>query len=261
MNMMKLKNKVAIITGTARGIGQSIAIEMVKEGLAVSLVDILPQNKTIRKIKKIHENFLEIHADLRNNDDLLKIVPETLAKFGKINFLINAAGIFPKARILEITREEWEKVMDINTTAVYILCREVSKYFVENNIKGKIINIASTSGLPSKVEPHYCHYSASKAAVISITKSFAYELMDFGITVNAIAPGGIATKGVEELTIDLQKKGLLEEIIKEEKGKKQPLKTVADPIVIAKMAVFLASNDADYITGAVFPVDGGRSII
>lgn len=258
---MKLKDKVAIITGASRGIGRSIAIEMVKEGAAVSLIDILPMDKTLNKLNKLNGKAIEIQADLRNDMDIMNIIPKTVSELNKIDILINAAGIFPKARILEITREEWEEVMDINLTSVYLLCREISKYFIKNKISGKIINISSTAGFYHKVEPYYCHYSASKAGVISLTKSFAYELMDHGININSIAPGGIATEGVTELTKELQAKGLLKEITDAEKSKKQPIKIIANPKEISKLAVFLASKDADYITGAVIPVDGGRSIL
>lgn len=258
---MKLKDKVAIITGAARGIGQSIAIEMVKEGVAVSLVDISPMAKTLKKIAKLNGKSISVEANLRMDKDIMNIVPETLSQLNKIDILVNVAGIFPKSRILDITREEWEKVMDINLTSVYLLCREISKYFIKNTIRGKIINISSTAGFYHRVEPYYCHYSASKAGVISITKSFAYELMEYGINVNSIAPGGIATEGVNKLTESLQSKGILEEVAEAEKSKKQPIKIIANPKEISKLAVFLASKDADYITGAVIPVDGGRSIL
>ena len=250
MELFNLEGKVAVVTGCSslKGIGYAIA-----EGLAEAGAEIAGVARSdMSEVKEAVENntgrnFLEIQADLMEEDQLDKIIEETLAEYGRIDILVNNAGIIRRSPILEFSTEDWDSVMTVNLRSLFLLTQKVANYFVENKIKGKVINTASMlSYQGGKFVPSY---TASKHAVAGITKSFCNELAAEGINVNAIAPGYIATNNTEPLRKDKERSAsILSRIPAGRWGQNDDLKGAA---------VFLASQASDYVHGAVVPVDGG----
>jgi len=250
MDLFNLKNKVAIVTGCSslQGIGYAIA-----EGLAEAGADIAGVARSdLGEVKEAIESktgrkFLEINADLMKENNLDKIVEETLAEYGKIDILVNNAGMIRRNPILDFTAEDWDSVMTVNLRSLFLLTQKVANYFVDNNVQGKVINTASMlSYQGGKFVPSY---TASKHAVAGITKSFCNELAAKGINVNAIAPGYIATNNTAPLRKDKDRSAaILSRIPAGRWGQNDDLKGVA---------IFLAAEASDYMHGAIVPVDGG----
>lgn len=244
---MKLKDKVAIITGGAQGIGKAIALTFASEGAKVVVCDIdetLAKETASTVTSTTNSETLSFKSDVRNLEEIEKIVLKTVEKFGKIDILVNNAGITKDNLIIRMTEEEWQDVIDINLKGVFNCSKAVSKFMIKQH-SGRIINIASVVGLMGN--PGQVNYSASKAGVIAITKTLAKELATKNILVNAIAPGFIKTRMTEKLTEE-QKEKLIAFI---------PIRRLGEPEDIAKVALFLASDDSSYITGQVIVVDGG----
>jgi len=227
---MKLQNKVAIVTGSSRGMGKSIALLFAKEGAKVVI--------------KSGSQAIAIKADVSNEDEVKKMVEETESKFGKIDILVNNAGIVFDIPFKEKTLEQWQKTLGVNLIGVFLCCKYASPHMNEG---GRIINISSTNGIYS-MHPESMDYDASKAGVIAITKSLAQELAP-KILVNSIAPGWINTE---------MNKDLPEDFIKKE-TERVFVKRFGQPDEIAKTALFLASEDSSYISGTTIVVDGGYS--
>lgn len=250
---MKLKNKVAIITGASRGIGKAIALLFAKEGAKVvvdyCINEFEPEAKeNARKVL----NFLEesgteaimVECDVSKEEEVKKLVDETIKKFGKIDILVNNAGIVYDVPIFEKTIEQWKQTLNVNLIGAFFCSKYASKKMLKND-NGKIINISSTNGI-NYFSPESADYDASKAGIINLTKNLAKELAP-KIQVNSIAPGWVDT----EMNKDLPKDFVEEEI------EKIYLKRFAEPGEIAKAVLFLVSDDASYITGSILKVDGG----
>lgn len=250
MELFNLENKVAIVTGCSslQGIGYGIA-----EGLAEAGADIAGVARSdLSEVKKGIESktgqkFLEIQADLMEEDNLDKIIEATLSEYGRIDILVNNAGMIRRNPILEFPVEDWDSVMTVNLRNLFFLTQKVANYFVDNDIQGKVINTASMlSYQGGKFVPSY---TASKHAVAGITKSFCNELAAKGINVNAIAPGYIATNNTAPLREDKERSAsILSRIPAGRWGQNEDLKGAA---------IFLAAKASDYMHGAVVPVDGG----
>ena len=245
---MKLKNKIALITGSSKGIGKATAMLFAKEGAKIVVNYLTTEEKNafsiVDEIKKIGSDAIAIKCDVSKEDEVKKMVDRTINKFGKIDILVNNAGIVFDVPFFERTVEQWKKTLDVNLLGTF-LC---SKYVSEQMLKmdgGKIINISSTNGINS-FSPEAMDYDASKAGIIILTRNLAKELAP-KIQVNSIAPGWIDTE---------MNKDLPEDFVKEENGKIY-LKRFAKPEEIAKTILFLASDDASYITGSILKVDGG----
>jgi len=242
-----LKDKVAIITGSARGIGRAIAEEYASNGAKVVISDIIQDKaeETANDIRaKYHVDTLAIKADVSKYEDVEILVNQTIEKFGKIDIIVNNAGITRDNLIMRMSEQEWDLVIDINLKGVFNCTKAVSRPMMKQRY-GKIINIASVVG--EMGNPGQINYSASKAGVIGMTKTTAKELGSRGIRVNAIAPGFIVSEMTDKMT-DQAKESLIKLI---------PLSELGKPADVAKAAVFLASDMADYITGQVINVCGG----
>lgn len=256
-----LKEKVALITGAAQGIGQAIAIKFAEEGAKIALIDIKNAKKTISGIEKIGGEVISFETDVVDEPAINHAIKEITEKWGKIDILVNNAGIYPLEHFIAIPIELVRRIFDVNVIGIYVCSQIVANLLIEKAIPGTIINIASAAGLaPDK---YHGHYSASKAAVISLTKAMAMELMEHKIRVNAIAPGAITTRGVKNPGL-FQKSGEIPgDFLQMQSSKSSPLVKggMGDPNDIAEMALYLASDKARYITGSIFAVEGGRLLL
>lgn len=248
---MKLKGKTAIITGGATGIGKSIAMLFAKEGASIALIDINNTNglSTEREIKEFFPNahVCFYKSDVKNYEVIQDTFEKIINHFGSIDILINNAGITRDNFLLNMSQKDWSEVIEVNLTGVFNCGKAVSKFMVEQKC-GVIINISSIVGLFGNIGQ--TNYSAAKAGVIGITKTWSKELGLKGIRCNAIAPGFIAT----EMTLKVPEKILNN--IKE----KTPLKRIGTPDDIAYACLFLASDEASFINGAILTVDGGLTL-
>jgi len=250
--MFDLSGKSAIITGARRGIGRSIALALAKVGADVSVsdIDLSDCEVTCREIEeKTGQRAVPAKCDVTKKDEVEATIGKAVSEFGKLDILVNNAGIAPFKPFFELTEEDWDKVLDINLKGQF-LCAQAAAREMAKNKWGRIVNIASiASGQVGVGFLNLAHYCASKGGVTAMTEELALELSPQGININAIAPGVIETPMTEALLSDEKtKQGTLARIPKGRLGK---------PEDIAAAAVFLASNEADYITGATIFVDGG----
>ncbi|MBT9138968.1 MAG: 3-oxoacyl-(acyl-carrier-protein) reductase FabG [Syntrophomonadaceae bacterium] len=239
--------KVALITGSSRGIGRAIAIELAKTGIDIVVNnDINPQEgiEVVNEINKIGQRAIYIQADVSNPDQVVEMVKELITKFGRIDILINNAGITRDKMLVNMDIEFWNSVISVNLTGVFNCTKSVIKYMKKQG-GGKIINISSIVGEIGNIGQ--ANYAASKGGVIAFTKTVAKEYARDGIIVNAIAPGFINTKMVEGIPQKVMRK-ILEQI---------PLGRLGEPEEVAKLVCFLVSDDANYITGQVININGG----
>lgn len=245
---MELRNKVAVITGAARGIGKAIALEFAKEGAKIVLcdVDIDTCEVVCDDLKDLGYDAISVECDVSNRKDVLNLVKKTINKFQKIDVLINCASEDLVKPFFEMEEDDWDKVINTNLKGVFLTSLYVGKKMAEQK-KGKIISISSIAG---KVGLAYTSsFSASKAGVINLTKELALELSEHKINVNTIISGVLPTNIMDSILENKStKKELLDNI---------PLKRIGKPEDIAKAAVFLASEKSNYITGHNLVVDGG----
>jgi len=247
---MRLENKIAIVTGSSRGIGKATAIMLAKEGCNVVVNYNSSEDKAkevAEEINKIGREALLVRANVSKLDDLKQLVEKTMEKFGKIDILVNNAGILLRTNYDTFTEEDFKKTIDTNVKAIQFLSREVGNIMLKQK-SGKIINLSSQAAV--KGNKGYIEYSVSKAAVQSLTKSFAVALAPH-VNVNCVSPGHIMT----EMTFydkEPEKKKLRESQI--------PLGRIGKPEEIASVIVFLSSEDASYITGENIFVDGGKLV-
>ena len=242
-----LEGKTAIVTGAARGLGRSIAENLAKEGVKVVLADILfPQVKKVAQTIKADGNeCLGVKVDVSNLKDLDKLVKRTVQRFGRIDMVVNNAGICYRDTIEEISQKEWDQVLAVNLKSMFFLYQKVLPYMKRRRY-GRIVNLASVAGKVGGVHVG-AHYSASKAGVICLTKSMALHGAKYGINVNAICPGVIGTEMVRSITPKQIKtyEGMI------------PLGYIGEPVEVAKAVLFLVSEMSNYITGEITDVNGG----
>lgn len=244
---MKLQNKKAIVTGGTRGIGKAIVEELVKEGCSV-VFTYHNSEETAKAIEgELNNENNKVYgfkADVSSSSGAQETVNFALEKLGGVDILVNNAGITKDNLLLRMSENDFETVINTNLKSVFNYTKAVSKIFISQRF-GRIINISSVVGIIGN--PGQANYVASKAGVIGLTKSNAKELASRNITVNSIAPGFIETDMTDKLN-DQQKDTILASI---------PLKRLGKPIDIAKLVIFLSSEDAGYITGQTISVDGG----
>ncbi len=241
---MRLKDKVAIITGAASGIGRKIGEEFLKEGAKVVFSDI---SEGIDFINELGENARYIKCNVANAKEVKDLVKNTVDTFSKVNIIVNNAGVGALGGTLDVTDEDWDRVIAVNLTGVMYGMREVAKQMKEKNNSGSIINISSIlGGVGFKGAVAYC---ASKGGVVQLTRAGALDLADDKIRVNAIAPGFIKTNMTKDVLEDDGFNNLV--------TSSTPLGYVGEVNDIASAAVYLASDEAKYVTGNILYVDGG----
>lgn len=244
---MRFEDKVAVVTGASRGIGAEIAKTLAKEGAKVVVNYSGSEAKAkevVAEIEALGSEAIAVRADVSNSEDVKAMMDETIAKFGKIDFLVNNAGITRDNLLMRMKEDEWDDVMNINLKGVFVCTKAVTRQMMRQR-SGKIVNVASIVGVAGN--PGQANYVAAKAGVIGLTKTTAQELASRNILVNAVAPGFITTDMTEALPEEV-KEGMLRMI---------PLKRLGEPEHVAKTVAFLLSDDANYITGQTIHIDGG----
>lgn len=242
-----LKDKVALVTGGSRGIGRAIALFLAEAGADVAINYSGNEAKALEvvaEIEKLGRRGIAIQANVANGEQVEQMVSQVLDTFGKLDILVNNAGITRDNLIMRMKEEDWDQVIDTNLKGVFLCSKAVTRPMMKQR-SGRIINISSVVGVAGNAGQ--ANYVAAKAGVIGLTKTTAKELASRGITVNAVAPGFIETDMTD----------VLGENIREELMKAIPLARLGKPEDIARAVRFLASSDAEYITGQVIHVDGG----
>jgi len=254
--MKRLEGKSALITGAARGIGLAFAKAYVAEGAQVAIADI-NIDRARSAAAEIGEAAIAVEMDVTLQGSIDQAVTETITAFGQIDILINNAAVFSAAPIIETSREDFARVVDINVAGTFFTLQAVARHMINDGIRGKIINMASQAG--RRGEALVAVYCASKAAVISLTQSAGLNLIEHGINVNAIAPGvvdGEHWDGVDAFFAKYEGKAPGQK--KKEVGAAVPFGRMATAEDLTGMAVFLASTDANYIVAQTYNVDGGN---
>jgi len=246
---MKLKGKIAVVTGAGQGIGRATAIELAKEGanLVVADVNFDMAKETAGRIISLSRQALAIKVNVSDSKEVRKMVEETMSRFKRVDILVNNAGVLIPSRIEDLSEEDWDRVVDVNLKGTFLCSQAFGQYMIKQK-SGVIINIASISG--ETPEPLAGAYSPSKAGIIALTQLLAMEWARYNIRVNAVCPGVTRTA--------LEEKIYLTEKAMRKRSKLVPLKRMALPEEIARLVVFLASDDSSYITGETINIDGGQ---
>ena len=260
-DLLDLSGGVAIVTGGAMGIGQGIAFRLAEAGASVVIADrdVEAAQRTVELITERGGRATAMQVDVSVIDDAQAMVQQTIDAFGQVNILVNNAGIFPFAPALEVCEELWDRVLGVNLKGAFFCAQAAARQMVTASMGGRIINIASIDALhPTGA---LTHYDTSKGGLVMMTKSLAKEFGPYGITVNAIAPGSIATPGAAAATA-APSEGIAEtsgggEDLMAAFLARIPLGRVGQPDDIATAALFLASDAASYVTGSLLVVDGG----
>ncbi|MEE0775812.1 MAG: 3-oxoacyl-[acyl-carrier-protein] reductase [Bacillota bacterium] len=243
-----LSNKVAVVTGAARGIGKAIALKMAENGADVVLLDVAPLEQgdaSAEEIRATGRKAVYKQCDVTDFDSTKEVVNAIIKEMGGIDILVNNAGITKDKVVLAMKEADFDAVLNVNLKGVFHMIKHCYSHFMKKKA-GKIINISSVAGLIGN--PGQANYAASKAGILGLTKSVARELASRGVCCNAIAPGFIQT----DMTAGLDMEDKLESMI--------PMGHMGEPDDIAELAVFLASDKANYITGEVIRVDGGTAM-
>jgi len=246
---MGLVGKVCLVTGGSRGIGKAICLQMAREKAKIIVNYSSDENmaaQVVNEIRNMGQEAIMYKADVSSFDQVSRMVDDIIEKYGRIDVLVNNAGVTKDGLILRMKEQDWDRVIEVNLKGIFNTSKAVAKYMIRQK-EGKIINISSIVGIYGNVGQ--VNYAASKAGIIGFTKSLAKELGSRGITVNAVAPGFIKT----DMTASLLENS--DQIVS-----KIPLKRLGSPYDVANLVVFLASEKAGYITGQIIAIDGGMTL-
>ncbi len=246
---MRLKDKVVIVTGGARGIGRAIAVRCAREGARVVSADIRDDEgqAAAREIQQVGGKALFVHCDVSRKPEVEALVQQAVAAWGRIDVLVNDAGICPFWDFTTMPEEVWDQTLDVNLKGTFLCSQAVSKVMIENGIRGRIINIGSISSIVGgEQQAHYC---STKAGINLLTASMAIALGPHGITCNAILPGPIET--------DINRDDLAQPERREYFIRRTPLRRIGSPEDVAGPVIFFATDDSAWCTGATLVVDGG----
>jgi 3-oxoacyl-[acyl-carrier protein] reductase len=248
---MDLSNKVAIVTGSARGIGRAIALKLARAGADIVVNDIPAAaealENTAKEIRALKRKALAVTADVSSAPDVARLIDTAAKEMGRIDILVNNAGVTRDQIIMRMTDEDWDTVLNIDLKSAFLCTRAVLRHMMKQRW-GRIVSIASVVGMMGNAGQ--ANYAAAKSGIIGLTRSIAKEVGSRGITANAIAPGFIETKMTEQL--DEKHRQILMQRI--------PLGSIGTPEDVAEAVAFLASEEAKYITGQVLGVDGGLGL-
>ena len=247
---MRLKNKTAIITGSSQGIGRGIAERFAREGanVVVNYIGNMEMaNEVVRNAERAGAKAIAVQADISRVDDINQMFDTAIDEFGQVDILVNNAGVEKHAPFWEVTEKDYDFVMNVNVKGAFFGSQAMARHLIDGGRRGKIVNISSVhEDLPF---PNFTAYCVSKGGIKMLTRNLGVELGPYGINVNNIAPGAIETPINKNLLNDPKKLNYLLGQI--------PLKRLGQPEDVAGLAVFLASDEADYVTGSTFFVDGG----
>ena len=247
LDQFKLDGKVALVTGAARGLGQGIALGLAEAGADVVAVDVLDTAETVGKVRALGRRAVGVAANLMGTDDIPRIIATAVQELGGVDILVNNAGIIRRAPLLEFSEKDWDDVINLNQRTLFFLSQAVARQMVAQGRGGKIINIASMLSFQGGIRVP--SYTASKSAVMGLTRLLANELGPHGINVNAIAPGYMATDNTTALRADAARNA---EILA-----RIPAGRWGTPEDLQGTAVFLASAASNYLQGYTIAVDGG----
>jgi 2-deoxy-D-gluconate 3-dehydrogenase len=246
MNLFDISGRVAIVTGASTGLGKGMALGLAEAGADIVLVDYVNSSETAKQIESLGRKAVVITADLSVTKPVQSIINSTVDTLGKIDILVNNAGIIRRAPAVDFTEKDWDEVMSVNIRSLFFMCQAAGREMIKRKY-GKIINISSLLAFQGGILVP--SYSASKGGVAQVTKALANEWAQFGININAIAPGYMATNNTKALREDpVRSKSILDRI---------PAGRWGLPEDLHGAVVFLASKASDYINGHVLVVDGG----
>ncbi|HIC85533.1 MAG TPA: 3-oxoacyl-ACP reductase FabG [Desulfobacterales bacterium] len=250
---MRLQDKIALVTGSSRGVGKAVALAFAKEGANV-IVNYTSNekaaNEVVDTIESMGRKAIAVRADVAIKEQAAQLVQASIDTFGRLDILVNNAGFTRPAMMLKMTEEQWDQVVDIHLKGAF-LCSQAAALHMKDQGRGKIINVTSVAGVVGTVGQ--VNYSAAKGGVISMTKSMARELARYGICVNVVSLGIVATDMTEKIRTD--------EKLKEIYMNRILLKRFAEPDDISPAFVFFASEESNYITGQLLCVDGGYGMV
>lgn len=247
----QINGKIAIVTG-AGGLGAAITEKLMAEGCSVMVADVQPEERFEGWLQEINDKYpaeaYYTRTDVSNEGQSNALFDATLLRFGRVDIVVNNAGIWPTAYVKDMTAEAFRKTLDINLIGPFLLCKRMLNYCLEHERKGKIVNLVSQAAFGGSTSGH-AHYAASKAGLVGFTISLAREAAPYGINVNAVAPGIMETPMIAESLKDPEKKQRYLERI--------PLRRIATAEEVARIVLFLTSSQSDYMTGATLDATGG----